>query len=462
MQAVNRRSTIAFPALLGSPRVFAREAKRIREAARSDGLFCLPLERDGPDGLTQPEREAVRCFDMIAEAFGLTTEAVTQLHWMLALGHGPRFAGPLFSSNPPDLLHDLWLRAHTFAVHEHAQGRGDTCIRIWRRARPLRSWLDSVESARAAYAQQGACVTPEMIGWVAESRRLYDEIARKAPHLVRLMPTVHRHLSRDAEAPDSFHGLRELRNWLMQHGLTAAGWRWLARNPFTARNWQNCRYLTIPVHTANGFAAAGEDFLRARVETDWASFVAVEAGIGGWNTQDTGWLLRALERHASELAVAGAATFLDADEEAVLEWLTAGEWRPDSNQRRVGWPAVMAAWRRRHRDPSALWDVPFPEAKFGRFTAFAIGNGWQLWEEGEAMGHCIADYLSAALKGCFLAFSLRDENGERVATFSVKRARAHLPWEFDQCLGPRNSAVEDTEALEAVEAMIDTLCLPAE
>ena len=134
-------STINHPALLGLPGAFGREAARIQSKARSQGLFDLPVDADGPQGHTATEAEAVRSFEMLGQAFNLPDDALAQWHLLLTHEAMPPLGGALLRGCRGKLP-DLMLRARTFAMYQDREGRGAAYMAMWRRAAQLQDLLD--------------------------------------------------------------------------------------------------------------------------------------------------------------------------------------------------------------------------------------------------------------------------------------------------------------------------------
>jgi hypothetical protein len=457
-----RHSTIRHPALLAQPRVYEREAARLLAHARAPGLFDLPLPVDGPQGHTQAELEAIRAFDMLGQAFGLSAGAQAEWHAMVSRGDAPRGDGELLRENT-DQLADLLLRAQTLAMYHDRKGQGAHWIRVWRRVRILRKHLqqlgDTCLLAQAVFAGAGASeVTDAMVHWVATSPGLYRELALHAPQLVQLMPAVHGHHARG----EGWGGMRELRQTLLADGLTAAGWRWLVRNPVpfvTAHPWERQPQLGCHLWLANLLACGGADFVPSPAFASAAYGLAVEMRNRPALHARAGWFLRAAWAHLQSLSEGWQQVFLEAGLPAAGLWLAASDWHPDAHQRGAGWPAIERAWlsdlRQRSVHPGS-WPVPFGSLRYGDLVAHALADAASLVLEGTEMGHCIENFIEEAACGRLLAFSVRTAAGERVATFTLQRAGADYPvWVFHQLSGPFNRPVRDPRVEELVRIVVE-------
>lgn len=162
-------------------------------------------------------------------------------------------------------------------------------------------------------------------------------------------------------------------------------------------------------------------------------------------TPKSSWLIEAAWRHCEGLGDDAVVIegFLQQSFTPVTEWVLTCGWEPDANQRRAGWPAVERAWKKatgRAPNRRASWPAPFEFLECGELVACSITNTAELEAEGEAMGHCIVDYLDVAIAGKFLPFSVRGAGGQRLATFSLARQKRADPWEFQHCVGPLNGA----------------------
>ncbi len=422
-------STILHPALLGHGRRFARELAAMAAQVRWPGLFDLPVDADGLHGHTQTERQAVRAFQMLGEAFGLHGDALLEWHRVFARDELPPRDGALLRGDR-DVLADLLLRARTLAQYQDRDGRAADVMRIWQRARPLRQLIEA-----------GA--------------RLHAELRMYAPHLAAWAPLV-----QDQLATLPMGGLRDLKRELMATGLSAAGWRWLVGNtpPEVLHARPSLEGFSRLVLLANAYGAVGPAFVPDELFNAYAMDLVAEAAELEATVEDKPWLLEAAWRQCELMDDRGDREFfLLGSFMRVARWVVDDEWAPDANQRRAGWPAIERARRRAMGADCGrmeTWPVPFESLERGALFAYAIPNSMALCAEGEAMGHCIADYTAQAVAGAFLPFSVRGPGGERVATFSLVRDVVKGgAWVLDACKGRFNQDVEAQQVHRLVEAV---------
>ncbi len=419
-------ATIRRPALLGHRDTFARQAMRIDEQARDAGLFDLPMELDGLHGHTVAERKVVRAMQMLGEAYGLHGPALDEWHWLFAFD-APLKPDGLLVREWLDVLPDLLLRVQTLAQYHDRAGKGRVWMQAWHRARPLRA--------------------------------LGDVLAH-APHLAWVMVVA----LGDGEGALPMRGLRDLRRWLMtRHGLTAAGWRWLACNPPVLEcspSLFDAGAVGFAACMADLFGEVGSAFAPHLIFGQHAYWLVAQARAA--EPQRTWpWLLTAAWAHCKSIDdKAGLEYFLMTSFDPLKRWVVRTGWLPDANQRRAGWPAFERAWQRDIGGasmPYMDWAIPFESAEHAGLVAHAIDNSHWLQAEGKAMGHCIADFLPQAVADLFMPFTVRGAGGERVATLSLTRASVDQPWALDQCKGKYNrEVVEPTVHALALAVLAST------
>ena len=425
---VMNTSTILHPALLGHPGRFAREAARLHAQVRSPGLFDLPVDADGLYGHTAAEREAVRAFQLLGEAFGLWGEALAEWQRVFSREELPRADGPLLREGRA-ILPDLLLRAQTLALYHDRDGRGAGFMRVWRRAKPLRQLLDA-----------GA--------------RLHAELRVRAAQLIPFVAIL-----QDELASGPMGGLRDLRRVWMAAGLTAAGWRWLVRNRIPPSGYEEGSLAALgwTLSLANLLGEVGVAFTPGDMFARYIVRFQENALEDNETLEGKPWLVESAWRHYEAIeAKDDRDYFMLATFRLAATWVLAAAWSPDANQRRAGWAAIERAWRREaHRapGPAVYWPVPFESLERAGLLAVPIGNSGDLWHEGEAMGHCIADYADECAAGRYLALSVRGPGGERVATMSFHHATDGRRWHCGDCKGRFNRDVTEPPVFELMEAV---------
>ncbi|MBI5277369.1 MAG: PcfJ domain-containing protein [Burkholderiales bacterium] len=560
-----RGSTILRPALLGRPSAYRREAARVAGGAGQPGLFDLPLTEHGPDCNTQSEAYVVRTFDHLAEAFGLSGEALVEWHAMFDRGAAPHPMGPL-AHGCRTILPDLMQRVQTLALFQDRKGQGHAFMAVWRRARPLkylfdtraallrrmeqgvwvheeadgveftvldcftlrvdharqsvtfrlpraeaqrsgavldcsyllvrrpgtwvRYWLDqrvyrardgsvnvpattqwlleepgvperlfgwrevvlrhplwpipAMELADATYGKAFSVNAAEgFIGMVWRSMPLYQELADHSPRLAALMPPVHYDPRLDGR---QLNGMGDLRGFMIETGLTPAGWRWLVRR-LAADPGVAPRYA---YDTACFMAECGADFAPSAKFVEAAARLRDEFGYHTDFAASTRWLWPMAWVHCRALLAGQGdpAQFLEQQFRAATQWVLRTGWRPDANQRRAGWGVLHRAMAKGlpGREGGLGWPVPVAQLARGDLVATCLRDGDELWEEGRRMQHCVHDYLGRCLAGTMLVFSVSNAQGRRVATMSLQREHSGA-WTVHQCLGWCNQAVLEVPAM---------------
>lgn len=131
-------------------------------------------------------------------------------------------------------------------------------------------------------------------------------------------------------------------------------------------------------------------------------------------------------------AAAGAPTALS-EWGLCWDWLTRaeeGSWsglpeKPDwallmSRQRQ--WHEMMLARQRGDKEKLA-WAPAAGKIDGGALVAEELCDGYRLWEEGKAMSHCVSSYAAECARGDSRIFSIRNEEGERLATLQIAPER---------------------------------------
>ena len=421
-----RDSTIHHPALLGHGGRFAREVRRLCAQAGMQGLFDLPIERDGLRGHTQCELAAVRAFTMLGQAFGLQADALVEWHRLVAYGEVPSFDGILVSDHP-NVLPDLLMRAQTLALYQDRAGRGAHFMRAWRHAKQLQRVL-----------------------------AFKHELLMYAPRLMWMVPAV------QALAGDSLvGGLRDMRRVLIEQGLSKAGWRWLVSHAPYRREGMLEDEPHLQVALANVFGAIGPHFAPCELFCGYVSGFILEFEELEWPLHDYAWLIQAAWQHFVLIeAKDDRDYFMLAPFNRAMQWILEFGWVFDANQRRAGWPAIERAWRLAagaDRGPLVRWSVPVEPIEHDGLVAYPIDNSHWLWNEGKAMGNCVADLLDDVATGGLLVFVVRDERDKSIAMFSFSSSKEEQPWSRDQCKGRFNRDVTQGRVLGLVERALADL-----
>ncbi|RZS57961.1 PcfJ-like protein [Sphaerotilus mobilis] len=150
----------------------------------------------------------------------------------------------------------------------------------------------------------------------------------------------------------------------------------------------------------------------------------------------------------------------------VIGWVHGAKLtRLEKNQRRAGWPLLLAsatAWRLQFEQlarAQASWPAPPAWSEEGMaFVPIADEHG--LIDEGHRMHHCVADRAAACEARRVLILSIRDGAGRRLATAEYQLTqslpRSLATMRLSLVLGPLNAAVTPAvrkAAERAIEAM---------
>lgn len=88
------------------------------------------------------------------------------------------------------------------------------------------------------------------------------------------------------------------------------------------------------------------------------------------------------------------------------------------------------------------WQSSLQAQEFGDFHIIPLTSSKELSSEGWNMNHCVAHYDADCAKGMYQVFSIRDQDGTRIATLGLIYTAGF--WRIDQCLGFGNEAVVTT------------------
>lgn len=309
---------------------------------------------------------------------------------------------------------------------------------------------------------------PQQLQWVWQQPALYRALCQQAPSLLCLMPAVHRWMEANPAAAVSPPDLGSLRSLVLRMGLLPAAWRWLANSPddpcrsammVGVRRWFDPRAVVWRINLValsrqpNTAQLLNDSFAFDMVWSFWRrrGVEPTEAAL-----TRLAWVLDRATAHLMNAGIQADAMrpFLSEQLNPVLYWMFDQSWRPDSNQRRAPWPAIERAYRRalaRVEPNQPHWPGLKGPIEWQGLQAICLDSVHALAREGLEMEHCIADYSASALEGRFLAFSVCDETGRRVATFSFKRSDTACAWLLDQCHGPANAPCDDPRVKPLME-----------
>lgn len=125
----------------------------------------------------------------------------------------------------------------------------------------------------------------------------------------------------------------------------------------------------------------------------------------------------------------------------VLEWMRDDSPKLDSNQYRSGWGTVWRAFQKsRNLSDNLLgWVSILGPIISGEYEALPLVTAFQVELEGEAMEHCVVDYVESCQLGEYRLFSVRQTGSqERIATVGLEYSGER--WTLDQVKGLCNTA----------------------
>lgn len=103
-------------------------------------------------------------------------------------------------------------------------------------------------------------------------------------------------------------------------------------------------------------------------------------------------------------------------------------------------------------------NLPTTFAYAGGYTATLLQSPFEVAEEGSAMRHCVASYISWCQKGRYLVYSIR-KGEERSSTLGIDQSVSARVWEIQQHYGQCNKRVESWEELMLAKALVEEINL---
>lgn len=92
---------------------------------------------------------------------------------------------------------------------------------------------------------------------------------------------------------------------------------------------------------------------------------------------------------------------------------------------------------------SGPWSCPIKVTKLDKYVIVPLVSSKKVKSEGYKMQNCVREYITQCQGGSYLLFSILNEEGIRVATLGAIRRDDR--WDFDECLGRKNSEVLETQ-----------------
>ena len=370
-----------------------------------------------------------------------------------------------FSADLPFLRTGVWMAHYLYrwqerlgeALIDHCR-TGDSWLATVQRIL-WKSVLRSTYWKRFRYALRNAlALDTEVIGWCRKGRSrhhnqcvtfrqynralahraAYAQIAHDNPNLIWLYTFM-----LDEEIPfPSKDTISAIKKWLAQSGVTPAGWRLLANG--CERDFVHVRDWIGPESDRDARTVALVNWLiyaptlRLRQPLRGALLRLFLHDSFGWfgpggicfrNIRISLATLNVILAEAERRRSAGSLrNFVEKEVVDVMTWLEAQKPVLDKNQLRAGWPNFVRQAARWKADCDfndfagpLKWESCLPSIVIGPWTILPLANAWVLREEALRQHHCADLYIRECLNGKCRIFSVRNLNGNRVATIGIER-----------------------------------------
>lgn len=171
------------------------------------------------------------------------------------------------------------------------------------------------------------------------------------------------------------------------------------------------------------------------------------------------WVIRT----AFEASKKGGKDFFHREMHLVMDWLRMGRPQFDKNQKKMSWESIMRKqheWHeqraieeaQRQAELAVRWGRTPPKSRFftweslvgetaiGKYTVVPLTDSKQLYDEGQAMHHCVSGYDGFCNQGRSRIFGIR-EGDKPVATIELTWDANREAWFEGQNRGPCNMQV---------------------
>lgn len=237
----------------------------------------------------------------------------------------------------------------------------------------------------------------------------------------------------------------------VDHGLTNRAWRWLCKQS-----------SAVSVHMAyesgGRFAKIAEVASEFRLEVPLTvlKYLLYRSRESFWehneeaqNQQVSKYVLRRLLMEATQNRKGGNLKhFVRGDFQFTIDWLCYLEdWgQIPTKQLTYAWLMQrQTAWHREaasaRRGDYCKWTCVFSDVyKASDMAIYPLLDSNALYEEGEALTHCVGDYAWDCFKGQSRIFSVRTLAGVRLATLELRRGKSNAAgWYISQLRGIENA-----------------------
>jgi hypothetical protein len=117
---------------------------------------------------------------------------------------------------------------------------------------------------------------------------------------------------------------------------------------------------------------------------------------------------------------------------------------------------------REHSKEHISWLDSVPKkfySKCGNFTAHTLTSRYDIATEGHKMHHCVASFIGGVCEGKYIIVSIRDSNGERVSTLSLRKVGHYgvkFIWQRSQHCGHSNGPIFDISVHKFSDDIVKT------
>lgn len=260
-------------------------------------------------------------------------------------------------------------------------------------------------------------------------------------------------------------GVAQLKAYLLERGITQAGWRLLAREGYDLVE-QAIEYFTMELELttaaryARTFAQAGATrrppraFVRA-----WLEIFAADIRLSRDWTNVPAHVLRTALRELGRCATPEAVNAFLPGFLAVDHWIVHGEPTFDANQRKLSWRSLVErahVWQHLRaieiecegeewRGLGGPWEI-------GDYRVEALRTARDLFLEGFHLRHCIHGHLDRCQTYRTAVYGVRHRHtGKHIATLEFRRAWDH--WQLDEArvFGNRPAPADIRRLGEAIQ-----------
>jgi hypothetical protein len=395
---------------------------------KNSGMFRSETLGRTEEGLKFVEEKALIAVDPPLRANGGWIEVYLNQRW-------DEMAAVLIDHTKPG---ESWLGTVRRVIWQSVRKSSD-----WKRLRnAMRAALD-LDPQVLRWSRQGRsrhvnqCVSNYQYNRTVAFRQDYEQVERDNPNLVWLFTMM---LDEKIELPPG-EVIAVMKTYLAGKRVSPAGWRLLANG--NEHHFRHIRDWIGPDGELRGRVAELPYWLRFMVALRRSGPLRPalrEIFLHDSFKTDTNGLVRfrnvwmpvtvvnsILKEAEQRLQRGGLTAFLENDVNRVVAWLEADKPDLDSNQLRAGWKYLASSaskWQVEKELAGELgelqWESALGELRIGDWTVVPLDDAWKLRSEGVLQKHCADRYLNDCLQGNKRLFSVRHDDGRRIATIGIK------------------------------------------